>query len=57
MALPSDPDYIPAATDPRILACPAYQDMLAMNTDPYAVHSLSPSAIEFIEQAVFGPAD
>jgi hypothetical protein len=53
MALPSDPDYIPAATDHRVLSCSLYLDLLAMNTDPYALHSYAPSAIEMIEEFAF----
>lgn len=53
MALPYDPDYIPAATDPRVLSCSLYLHLLAMNTDPYALHSYAPSAIEMIEEFAF----
>jgi hypothetical protein len=56
--LPSDPHYIPAATDERVLRCPIYQDMLRLNTDPYAAHSYEKGLIEFIEEIAFsgGPS-
>jgi hypothetical protein len=50
MALPSDPDYIPAATDERVLALPIYQDFLSLNTDPYAPHSRDEGLIQMIEE-------
>jgi len=51
--LPSDPGYIPAATDERVLQCPIYLEMLSLNTDPYAAHSYSPGVIEMIEEFAF----
>jgi len=50
MALPSDPDYIPAAIDERVLALPQYQQLLALNTDPYAHHSYEPGLIQWLEE-------
>jgi hypothetical protein len=52
--LPSDPDYIPAATDERVLACGFYQHLLSMNTDPYAAHSFDQGLIETVEEFAFG---
>ena len=52
MALPSDPGYIPAATDERVLALPEYQQMLALNTDPYAAHSREEAVIEWLEEFI-----
>lgn len=52
MALPSDPDYIPAATDERILALPQYQRMLSMNCDPYAAHSREEGVIQWLEEFI-----
>lgn len=48
--LPSDPDYIPAATDERVRNLPIYQDMLRLNTDPYAAYSRNEAMIELIEE-------
>jgi hypothetical protein len=48
--LPSDPGYIPAATDERVRQLPVYQEMLALNTDPYAAHSRNEAMIETIEE-------
>jgi hypothetical protein len=56
MALPSDPDYIPAATNERVLACEFYQKLLSMNTDPYAVHSYDPGLIQTVEEFAFAAA-
>jgi len=53
MALPSDPDYIPATTDERVLACEFYRQLLSMNTDPYAAHSYDPGLIEAVEECAF----
>jgi len=53
MALPSDPDYIPATTDERVLACEFYRQLLSMNTDPYAAHSYDPGLIETVEEFAF----
>jgi hypothetical protein len=36
MSIPSDPDYIPAATDNRVLRSSIYLQLLSMNVDPYA---------------------
>jgi hypothetical protein len=52
MALPSDPDYIPATTDERVLALPQYQRLLANNTDPYAHHSYEPALIQWLEEFI-----
>ena len=52
--LPSDPGYIPAATDERVLACEFYRQLLSMNTDPYAAHSYDPGLIEAVEEFAFG---
>jgi hypothetical protein len=54
MALPSDPDYIPAAIDERVLSCGFYQQLLSMNTDPYAAHSYDPGLIQTVEEFAFG---
>lgn len=50
--LPSDPDYIPAARDLRVLQLPAYQQMLSLNTDPYAPHSFNHDLIQALEDAL-----
>ena len=52
MALPSDPDYIPAATDERVLLLPVYQELLSLNTDPYAAHSRDEGMIQMIEEFI-----
>lgn len=52
MSLPSDPDYIPAATDERVLALPEYQQLLSLNTDPYAAHSHEPGLIQWLEEFI-----
>lgn len=52
MALPSDPDYIPAATDERILALPLYQQLLSLDTDPYASHSREEGVIQWLEEFI-----
>lgn len=52
MPLPSDPDYIPGTSDPRVLACHEYQEMLRMNMDPYAPHSRNEGLIQYIEEYV-----
>jgi hypothetical protein len=52
MALPSDPDYIPACDNPQVLALPMYQNLLRLNTDPYADHSRDESLIELIEEFI-----
>lgn len=51
MALPSDPNYIPAATDERVVASPLYQWLLSMNTDPYAAHSRDEAMIQYVEES------
>lgn len=51
--LPSDPGYIPAATDERVVAHPEYQRLLSLNTDPYAVHSRNETLIQLIEEFAF----
>jgi hypothetical protein len=48
--LPSDPGYIPACDDPKILALPAYQELLQLNTDPYASYSYDESMIQLLEE-------
>jgi hypothetical protein len=48
--LPSDPGYIPAATDERVLRCEFYQELLSLNTDPYAAHSYDRGLIETVEE-------
>jgi hypothetical protein len=48
--LPSDPGYIPAATDERVRELPVYQELLALNTDPYAAHSRDEGLIQMIEE-------
>ena len=50
--LPSDPDYVPAATDARIRELPAYKQLLTLNTDPYAAHSRNQGLIELLEEAI-----
>ena len=50
--LPSDPGYIPAATDERVLACEFYRQLLGMNTDPYAAHSRDEGLIQAIEESL-----
>jgi hypothetical protein len=50
--LPSDPGYIPAADDERVLANPLYQWLLGMNTDPYAAHSRDEGLIQAIEESL-----
>jgi len=52
MTLPSDPDYIHAATDERVLASPLYQWLISTNTDPYAVHSRDEGLIFMIEESL-----
>jgi hypothetical protein len=52
MPLPSDPDYTPAATNPNVLACHQYQELLRMNIDPYAPHSRNEGLIQYIEEYV-----
>jgi hypothetical protein len=47
--LPSDPGYIPACTDERVLASPYYKELLRLNTDPYALHSRDESMIRDLE--------
>lgn len=51
--LPSDPGYIPAATDERVVAHPEYQRLLSLNTDPYAAHSRNETLIQLIEEFAF----
>jgi hypothetical protein len=53
MTLPSDPDYIPTATDEQVLRCEFYQKLLSMNTDPYAAHSRDLALIEVVEEFAF----
>jgi hypothetical protein len=48
--LPSDPDYIPAAQDKRIVDSPFYQRLLRLNMDPYAAHSRDESMIAMVEE-------
>jgi hypothetical protein len=48
--LPSDPDYIPAARDQRIVRSAFYQRLLSLNTDPYAAHSRNESLIAMVEE-------
>ncbi len=50
MALPSDPDYIPACTNQRVLALPLYQWLLAHNWDPYAEHSWDAGMVQNLEE-------
>ena len=50
--LPSDPDYIPAATDERVLALPDYQRMLANNFDPYAPHSREETVQQLLQELI-----
>jgi hypothetical protein len=50
--LPSDPGYIPTATDESVLASPLYQWLLKMNTDPYAAHSRDQAMIQNIEESL-----
>jgi hypothetical protein len=52
--LPSDPDYIPAATDPIVLQSAFYQKLLSMNTDPFAAHSFDQALVEFAEEMARG---
>lgn len=52
--LPSDPGYIPAATDPIVLQSAFYQKLLTMNTDPYAAHARDQALIEFVEEMARG---
>jgi hypothetical protein len=52
MALPSDPDYVPAAIDERVLALPQYQRLLANNLDPYAAHSREDAVIQWLEEFI-----
>lgn len=47
--LPSDPGYVPACTDERVLASELYQWLLAQNTDPYAAHSRDEAMVREIE--------
>lgn len=49
--LPSDPGYIPAATNQAILDLPLYQWLLAHNTDPYASHSRDEEMIKVLESS------
>jgi hypothetical protein len=56
MTLPSDPDYIPAATDERVLACEFYRQLLSINTDPYAPHSYDPGLIQTVEECAMSKA-
>jgi hypothetical protein len=51
--LPSDPGYIPAATDERVLRCEFYKELLSMNTDPYARHSYDEGLIQVVEEFAF----
>jgi hypothetical protein len=51
--LPSDPDYIPATRDQRILSSPTYQRLLSLNIDPYAAHSRNESLIAMVEEHAF----
>jgi hypothetical protein len=51
--LPSDPDYIPAATDEDVLQSSFYRYLLSINTDPYAAHSLDRGLIELVEERAF----
>jgi hypothetical protein len=50
MTLPSDPEYIPACDNPRVLALQEYQDLLKSNTDPYAKYSRNESLIQLLEE-------
>jgi hypothetical protein len=51
--LPSDPNYIPATTNQLVLQCPFYQELLSINTDPYAAHSYDEGLIELVEEFAF----
>ena len=46
--LPSDPGYVPAATDERIRQLPQYQELLSMNTDPFAPYSRDEGTIQWL---------
>jgi hypothetical protein len=51
--LPSDPNYIPATTNQLVLQCWFYQELLSINTDPYAAHSHDEGLIELVEEFAF----
>lgn len=47
--LPSDSGYVPHAADERIRQSPFYRQLLNLNIDPYAPHSIDRSLIQLIE--------
>jgi hypothetical protein len=51
--LPSDPGYIPAAADEKVLQSSFYKELLRLNTDPYAAHSRDLALIEVVEEFAF----
>jgi hypothetical protein len=51
--LPSDPDYIPAAVNEKVRQCPQYQELLALNTDPFSPYSYDQAAVDMILEFVF----
>jgi predicted secreted acid phosphatase len=51
--LPSDPGYVPKATDETVLSCSLYQALLSINTDPYAPHSFDRGLIQMVEEFAF----
>lgn len=55
MPLPSDPDYISSAPEHVQQHSVVYKRLIAMNTDPYASHSYSPTVIAMIESSLASP--
>ncbi len=50
--LPSDPDYIPAAVNEKVRECLQYQELLALNTDPFSTYSYDQSTVDMILEFV-----
>lgn len=50
MAIPSDPDYKPYATEEKVLASPFYRELLSQDIDPYAPHSYNEQLIQMVEE-------
>lgn len=54
--LPSDSGYVPHAADERIRKSPFYRQLLNLNIDPYAPHSINRDLIQLIESSTAAAA-
>jgi hypothetical protein len=48
--IPSDPNYVPAATNPNVVNSKLYKHFLSLDIDPYAGHSFDESLVSMIEE-------